>query len=121
MQVITKAIKVSSSDYYVKHLEILNVLLPIKLTSKETEVLAAFMDQEKELIEDDMFNGIVRKKVMNKLGLKPGGLGNHLKSMIEKGFLVKNEISKRIKVKPFLLPENNNQGYRIKLLKENGN
>ncbi len=121
MQVITQIVKVNSYDYYVKHLQVLNVIAPIKetLTQKEIEVLAAFMYQDKNLIEEDMFNGVVRKKVMAKLGgMKPGGLGNHLKSMIEKEFLVKNEITKKIKVKSFLIPEDNHQGFRIKLMKD---
>lgn len=122
MQVITNVIKVNNYDYYIKYLEIMNIILPEdkfpdKLSSKEIEVLAAFMYQDKNLIEDDMFNGVVRKKVMDKLNLKPGGLGNHLKSMIEKKFLVKNDITKKITVKSFLIPENNNQGYRLKLVK----
>ena len=104
MQVITTAIKVGKYDYYIKHLEIMTIILPEekypeKLTNKEIEVLAAFMSQDKNLIEEDMFNGVVRKKVMEQLSLKPGGLGNHLKSMIEKEFLVKNSITKKITVK----------------------
>lgn len=123
MQVITNVLKVEKYNYYVKHLEILNIILPEdkfpeKLTNKEIEVLAGFMSQDKSLIEDDMFNGVVRKKVMSKVNLKPGGLGNHLKSMIDKNFLTKNEITKKIKLRSFLIPENNHQGYRIKLVKE---
>lgn len=123
MKVITTALKVGKYDYYVKHLEILNIILPEekypeKLTNKEIEVLAAFMSQDKSLIEEDMFNGVVRKKVMEKLNLKPGGLGNHLKSMIEKEYLVKSDITKKITLKKILNPENNHQGYRLKLVKE---
>jgi len=123
MQVITNVIKGDKFTYYIKHLEILNIILPEKsfpekLTNKEVEVLAAFMYQDKNLIEEDMFNGVVRKKVMEKLSLKPGGLGNHIKSMIDKKFLVKNELTRKISVKEFLIPEENNQGYRIKLVKE---
>jgi DNA-binding MarR family transcriptional regulator len=122
MQVITNILKVNRYDYYVKHLEILNIVLPedkfpMKLSSKEIEVLAAFMSQDKNLIEEDMFNGVVRKKVMDKLNLKPGGLGNHLKKMIEKKFLTKNELTKRIVLKSFLSPVDNHQGYRIKIVK----
>lgn len=120
MQVISKIVKVDSYEYYVKHLQILNVIVPFKegLTQKEIEVLAAFMCQDKSLIEEDMFNGVVRKKVMDKLNLKPGGLGNHLKAMIEKEVLIKNEITKKITVRPFLIAENNHQGYRLKFVKE---
>ena len=122
VKVISNVLKVSKYDYYVKHLELLNIVLPEtafpkKLSSKEIEVLAAFMSQEKNLIEEDMFNGVVRKKVMDKLNLKPGGLGNHLKKMIEKQFLIKNDLTKRISMKSFLLPVDNFQGYRIKIVK----
>lgn len=122
MNIITNAIRASKYDYYIKHLEILNVILPEskfpnKLSHKEIEVLAAFMSQDKNLIEEDMFNGVVRKKVMDKLKMKPGGLGNHLKSLIEKKFLSKNEITKKITAQKFLTPADNNQGYRLKLIK----
>jgi DNA-binding MarR family transcriptional regulator len=123
MQVITKVLKVSKYDYYIKHLEIMNVLLPEdkfpeRLSTKEIEVLAAFMSQDKNLIEEDMFNGVVRKKVMEKLSLKPGGLGNHLKKMIAKNYLTKNPITRKIDLRSFMFPVNNSQGYRIKLVKE---
>ena len=122
MQVITNILKVSQYDYYVKHLEMMNVILPLskfpeKLSSREIEVLAAFMSQDKNLIEEDMFNGVVRKKVMEMLGLKTGGLGNHLNKIINKGYLTKHEITKRISLKSFMFPVVNNQGYRIKLSK----
>ena len=122
MKIITNALKTDKYNYYVKHLEILNVILPEdrfpeKLSNKEIEVLAAFMSQDKNLIEEDMFNGVVRKKVMAKLEMTPGGLGNHLKALIGKKFLSKNEITKKITAQPFLKPEDNNQGYRLKLMK----
>lgn len=117
MQIISNIMKVDSFTYYVKYLEIVNAMMRRKLTHKEMEVLAAFMSQDKNLISEDMFNGVVRKKVMEKLGLKPGGLGNHLKVLIEKEFLVKNEVTKKITIKPYLVPEDNDQGFRIKLVK----
>jgi DNA-binding MarR family transcriptional regulator len=122
MQVISNIQKVSKYDYYVKHLEMINILLPEKdfpekMSIKEIEVLAAFLSQDKSLIEEDMFNGVVRKKVMAKLNLKPGGLGNHLKKLIEKRYLSKNDITKKIVMKSFLIPIDNHQGYRIKLVK----
>lgn len=117
MQIITHVVKVDSYNYYVSYLNIISTMLPEKLSQKEIEVLAAFMDQDKSLIEEDMFNGLVRKKVMERLDLKPGGLGNHLKKLIDKKVLSKNEITKKITVKPFIIPEDNNQGFRIKLVK----
>jgi DNA-binding MarR family transcriptional regulator len=123
MKVITKVLQVSKFDYYRKHLELLNVLLPEdkfpeRLSSKEIEVLAAFMSQDENLIEEDMFNGVVRKKVMEKLSLKPGGLGNHLKKMIAKNYLTKSDITRKITLKSYMFPIDNNQGYRVKITKK---
>ena len=120
MKIITKVVKVDNYDYYVKHLQVLNVIAPLKekFTQKEIEVLAAFMSQDKSLIEEDMFNGVVRKRVMEKIGIAPGGLGNHLKSLIEKDLLSKNPITKKITAKEYLFPEDNHQGFRIKLSKK---
>ena len=99
----------------------LNIIRPVDkypepLSPKEIEVLAAFMSQDKSLIEEDMFNGVVRKKVMEKLSLKPGGLGNHLNKMIDKKFLTKNAITKKISP-AVIIPASNGQGYRIMLKK----
>lgn len=123
MDIIQKVIKVDKYNYYIKHLEFINVLLPLekKMSGKEIEVLAAFMYQDKNLIQEDMFNSITRKKAMAKLNnMSPGGLGNHLKSLVEKGFLTKNDITKKITfvdkyVKAFT-PSDNNQGYKFKIL-----
>jgi len=120
-RIITKALNdLSSYDYTLKHLAIINQLLPTQLSNKELEVLAAFMDQPRERVSDDRFNPIVRKDVMTRLNLSSGGLSNHLRSMIEKGFLDKSDITKRIKIKEFLFPQELVQGYQIKIEKKNG-
>lgn len=122
MQVITKALKVGRVGYYEKHLLILNVILPesqfpLKLKPKEIEVLATFMAQDKNIIEDDMFNVLSRKKVMQALKMKPGGLGNHLKSMLDKNYLERHPVTKKLSLKKYLFPVDNGQGYRVKLIK----
>ncbi len=122
MQVITKALKADKVGYYEKHLLILNVILPEeqfpeKLKPKEIEVLATFMSQDKNIIEDDMFNVLARKKVMEALSMKPGGLGNHLKSMLDKNYLERHPVTKKLSAKKYLFPIDNGQGYRIKLVK----
>ena len=118
MKVIQKVLTLESVDYYVKHLSLINQVLPVQLSPKEVDVLAGFMSADKKLIEEDMFNSVVRKQVMSMLSISPGGLGNYLKSMITKGLLERSEITKRIKVKPFLLPEETIQGYQFKLIKK---
>ena len=118
MKVIQKELKVGLDEYYKLHLTIINSILPVKLTDKEIEVLGAFMALDKSIIEEDTFNSFARKKVKEKLGnMSAGGLGNHLKSMIDKGFLNKKEMSNKISIKSFLIPEESMQGYQFKLLK----
>lgn len=116
--IIQRLLKVDKRKYYSKHLSIVSCLLPTHLTNKEIEILACFMSLDKNIIEEDMFNTLARKKVMDELNLKPGGLGNHLKSMINKKVLDKNPITNKITLKDYLFPDDNNQGYKIMIKHE---
>ena len=118
MRPIQKSMNLTGIEYYKKHLAIVSCIIPTKLTEKEIEVLACFMSLEKNLIEDEMFNSVTRKKVMKELNLQPGGLGNHIKSMIEKLVLEKHPITNIIRVKTYLFPDETVQGYQIKIVKE---
>lgn len=118
MKIIPRVLRLGQTDYYMKHLSIVNCLLPTNLTNKEIEVLSSFLSLDKVLIEDDMFNTEARKKVMKKLNLKPGGLGNHLKSMLDKKVLERNQYSNKLSIRDFLLPEEDKQGYQIKIIRE---
>lgn len=118
MKPIQQAFRLRGKAFYEKHLAIVSNLLPTNLTQKEIEVLACFLSLDKVIIEEDMFNTIARKKVMGELKLQAGGLGNHLKSMITKGVLVKHKITNKITIREFLLPQEPIQGYQIKLVKE---
>ena len=118
MKIIQQAFKLEKQEYYTIHLNILNAILPVKLTDKELEVLSAFMELDKKIIEENYFNSIARKKVRKKLNLAPSGLSNHLREMIKKGFLIKNEITSIITIKSFLLPEENEQCYQFKIIKK---
>ena len=95
MKIVQKTIRLSKEDYYKIHLNIINTLLPeqSRMVNKEIGVLATFMSLDKSIIEEDMFNTLARKQVKAKLNLSAGGLGNHLKSLIEKKHLSKNEIT----------------------------
>lgn len=116
MQVVRKSIKCSSrEEYYVLHLNIINPLLPNKLTEKEIMILSSFMAADEKLVEDDRFNSLVRKKVMEKHKLSAGGLSNHLKAMIDKGFLRRSDVTKRIKINDFIIPGKNMQGYQFRI------
>lgn len=113
--IIRRAFTLKPREYYEKHLQILNIIIPANLTRKEIEVLATFMSLDKGVIEEQMINPISRRKVMEELKLSPGGLGNHLKSMIEQKALIKNDITGSIKLNPFLIPNDPMQGYQIKI------
>ena len=119
MKIIQQVFNLDNEKYYTAHLSIINAVLPVKLTDKELEVLAAFMGLDKNIIEDGFFNPVARKKVLKKLELSPAGLSNHLKSMINKGFLIKNNVTNFITIKEFLLPEENEQGYQFKIIRKN--
>lgn len=118
MKIIQRAFKVENQEYYNMHLQIVNAILPVKLTDKELEVLSAFMGLDKNIIEENYFNPVARKKVLKRLDISAAGLSNHLKSMINKGFLIKNDITNTITIREFLLPEDDGQGYQFKIVKK---
>lgn len=117
MKVIQQAFKVSNEEYYSMHLHIINAVLPAKLTEKEIEVLSAFMALPKDLVSEGYFNPVARKKVLAKVGLSSAGLSNHIRAMIDKGFLTKSD-DNDISIKAFLHPEDDGQGYQFKLVKK---
>lgn len=119
MQVIQKELRINSEQYYLMHLNIINSVFSVKLTDKEIEVLAGFMALDKNITGTDMFNTYARRLVKERLkGMSAGSLSNHLKAMIDKGFLTKDEISNRISIKEFLLPEDTWQGYQFRIIKQ---
>ena len=87
---IRKQLELDTEDYNTLHLEIINPFLPVRLTPKEIEVLAAFMSLQGDLA-NDKFGTTSRKVVKEKLKISSGGLGNYLKSLKEKGFLFKDK------------------------------
>ena len=115
MKTLKKQLRLPKNEYYTKHLSIVNIFLPVQLTPKEIEVLAAFMSLEGD-IATQRFGTSARKMVMEQLGVKPGGLGNYLKSLQGKGFLIKDEAEK-FKILPLLHPTPQSQGYMFKLEK----
>lgn len=114
MDIIKKALRLSKEDYYKKHLLIINHLLPVQMTPKEAEVLAAFMSLEGDIAEDP-FGTTGRKIVRAKVGISAGGLGNYLDQLKTKGFI---SISGKgsFEILTFLVPEQNEQKYQFKLI-----
>lgn len=110
---IKKILKLSKEDYYKKHLLLINPLLPEHLTTKEAEVLAAFISLEGDIAKDP-FGPTGRKIVMEKCSIKPGGLGNYLRALESKKFIIADEKLK-FKILPMLIPDPKSQIYQFKL------
>lgn len=118
MKIIQKVLRNLSAEVYnQKHLQIINQFLPIQMTEKEVEVLAAFMALDGDIAKKDRFGTTPRKIVMEKLGISPGGLGNYLKSLRDKNYIFKNEYNV-LQIRDFLLPEESAQGYQFKIQKQ---
>jgi len=119
MPIIQKTLQKSGKEYYKTHLNIINEFIPTRLTEKEIDVLACFMSLEPSIIEEDMFNTLARKMVKEQLdNLSAASLSNHLRSLIDKGYLIKNEITNRLKIIDNLFPHDTMQGYQFKLVRK---
>lgn len=118
MSVIQKSLKLNIKEYYTTHLNIINSIFPKRLTDKEIEILSEFMSLDSSITGVDMFNTYARKIIKENLKMSSGSLSNHLKSMLDKDFLIKDKITNRISVREFLLPNENWQGYQFKIIKQ---
>lgn len=114
MSIIKKALKLKKEEFYKKHLLIINHILPIQMTNKEAEVLAAFISLEGDIAKDP-FSTSGRKIVRERLNIKPGGLGNYLEQLKSKGFIVLNKENNSLQVIPILIPSKEQQLYQFKL------
>ncbi len=108
MEIIKKKLNLVEDDYYKKHLQLINPILPQHLTPKEIEVLAAFMALKGD-IEANRFGTTARKFVMEKIGISYAGLSNYLASLKGKGFINGETIL------PILFPNPSSQQYYFKL------
>lgn len=112
---IFKALKLNEVDYYTKHLEIVNSMLPVKLTPKEIEVLGNFMSLKGDIVDKDRFGTSARKIVKERMNLQDGGLGNYIKSLKDKKFIVEKD--GQLDVLPFLKITDDVQVYMFKIEK----
>lgn len=113
MQTIKKTIKLNKKDYYVKHLLLINNILPVQISNKQAEVLGCFMEIEGNI---DPFSTSGRKIVRDNLAISSGGLGNHLDELCRKGFIIKHK--ETYKILPILIPDKQNQTYQFTLQNE---
>ena len=109
--IIRKTLRLKKEEFYKKHLLIINYILPVQMTNKEAEVLAAFMSLEGDIAKDP-FGTSGRKLVREKLNLSAGGLGNYLEQLKSKGFILQGST---IAILPVLIPNSTSQEYNFKL------
>jgi hypothetical protein len=115
---IQRAIEdLSEIDYNISHLNIINPFLPVNLTPKEVEVLAAFMALKGELAQKDRFGTTFRKEVKTGLKMSDGGLSNHLTNLKNKG-AIKENLDGNLSILTYLFPEENQQFYQFKIIKK---
>lgn len=115
MSIITKTLKLSKKDFYMKHLLIINHILPVQMSTKQAEVLAAFISLE-GVLGEHKFSTLGRKLVMQELRLDPGGLGNYLRFFKENNYISKNNETKEYKINAILIPSEKEQIYQFKLI-----
>lgn len=113
MEIIRKKLKLQKEEFNKKHLLIINHLLPVQMTNREAEVLAAFLALEGDLAKDP-FSTTGRKIVMGKLGLKPGGLGNFIRDLKLKKLILETEEG-GLYLLPVLIPQEGRQLYQFVL------
>lgn len=102
-----------SLAYYKTHLDLVNILLPKKLTNKEVEILSHFMNERMDV---HAFGATSKKIVREKLNLSDSNLSNHLRRIAPKGiieFYLDGGV-KRTKFVDNIIPDVN-QLYEIKL------
>lgn len=112
MEIIQRKLILSRVEYYKMHLLIINNFIPIQMTPKELEVLAAFMSLTGDLANEP-FSTSGRKIVRERMKLSPGGLGNYLDAFTKKKFI--NEEDGILKIWNILYPKESSQGYQFKI------
>lgn len=111
---ISKTLRLDKHTYYETHLSLINCLLPVKMTPKEIEVLARFMELDGSIAED-RFGTSARKMIKENLGLSDGGLGNFLGSLKKKRFLIKDTQTDKWIIHHLLRAAKDEQEYNFKL------
>lgn len=111
---LIKTITVSDQkELYIRHFQILNAILPVKLTDMQMQVLAEFMLEPVEY----RFGTDARRKVSARLKLSRAGMSNYLKELALKGFLVKSTGTNKYAINETILPVSEDScAYAFKLV-----
>lgn len=91
MRNLKNTLVLDGMGYYEKHLEIVGTQFGVKLTPAERRVLACFMDLPEKVVRHGRFSTNAKKHVISSLGLSESALSQHLKSLVKKEFIKKEE------------------------------
>ena len=108
MEVIRKKLSLDKDKYYRVHLEIVNSVLPTKMSKRELDILAGFMSLEGEVVEQYRFGTDARSMVRDKLGISASNMSNYFDKLVKKGFIkpVLDERGRRkLEIIPLLRPQ----------------
>lgn len=120
MTTLKKKLELSERDFYRVHMHIVNALLPIKLSTKEIDILTAFMSFTGTLAED-RFSTTGKKIVRETLGISNQVLWNHINALRDKKLIYLNDKNVLI-INPVLFPKDLlNQKYSIELINKGKN
>lgn len=113
MKPFKKTLELTKDDYVKAHVNLVNSIAMLGLTTREIEVLSAFAALSGEL-KEDRFSTLGRKKVKAKLALSDAGLSNFIGFLKEKDCLIDN--NDKIDVHPMLVPQSKETLYQFKLI-----
>lgn len=99
MIVLRKTLKVKPEEYYKKHLQIINAFMPVSLTGREIDVLAAFMYYGN-------FKPDTKQKICDTIDISSAGLGNYMASLKKKGYIRKDD-NENYTITPIVRPGTN--------------
>ena len=113
---IFKTLKLDREAYYETHLNVINSMLPVKMTPMEIKVVAKFMELDGDIAKD-RFGTTGRKMVRESLELSSAGLSNYINSLKNKKFL--RDIQGKLQILDLLFPERNIQEYHLRFVVNN--
>ena len=108
---IRKVIRLPLGAYRVKHLRLVEELLPVRLTGAERELLAALLGEPR----GNPLGGGARARVKAQLGLTKQTFSNRLKGLLEKGYVYADPGSGLLLIREYLYPGDGAQAYRVQL------
>ena len=101
--------------YHILHLQIINPMLPVKLTGKEAEVLAHFMSLPPQVADMGRFNSITKRMIRDRMSLSIAGMSNYMKALESKKCIIKDQYGNTT-IQRHLIPNTGAQGYQFKIV-----